>query len=226
MARNWRNDPQLIQRLLVRLAKNPPTFNYNPIFHAVRDLLVFGIDYEQVVAGIMRVKRQDLRKNYLELLPLIYSHFEEVSPDFVQPVALRKYPLSSDLMIPFEPPLVYGVGGQLWFPWFSFWKSNPLASESLSLFMTIVDEILLQDPDLEGSLFHILDFSAAKPGEPRRLQVMDSRQIPRVSETRKIEMLEIFAEGFSKAREELSADHRPKDDSRPQAVDYDQLSLF
>jgi hypothetical protein len=37
--------------------------------------------------------------------------------------------------------------GQVYFPWFSFWRSNPLADASLSLFVMVVEEVLLQDPD-------------------------------------------------------------------------------
>lgn len=48
-------------------------------------------------------------------------------------------------MVPFEGPMIYGVGGQLYFPWFSFWRRNPLANERLSLFVTLVEEVLLQD---------------------------------------------------------------------------------
>jgi hypothetical protein len=40
LARNWRSDPGLIARVLVRLVMNPPRFNYNPLYSAVRDLLV------------------------------------------------------------------------------------------------------------------------------------------------------------------------------------------
>ena len=61
----------------------------------------------------------------------------------------RHYPVGRGLMVPFEPPLVYGIGGQLYFPWFSFWRRNPLSDERLSLFVTLVDEVLLQDPDLD-----------------------------------------------------------------------------
>ena len=44
LARNWRDDPAAIARALVQLALNPPSFNYNPLYSAVRDLLVLGIN--------------------------------------------------------------------------------------------------------------------------------------------------------------------------------------
>ena len=52
LARNWRDDPIVIAEVLVRLVQNPPRFNYNPLYLAVRDLLVLGVPYEQVVEGI------------------------------------------------------------------------------------------------------------------------------------------------------------------------------
>jgi hypothetical protein len=122
LARNWRDDPVRIQKVLVRLARNPPQFNYNPLFSAVRDMLVLQVPYEQIAEGIRRgVKRPAVRENLLEVLPLIRKYFSGISPDFVQTVERRYYPIARGLMVPFETPLVYGIGGILYFPWFSFW---------------------------------------------------------------------------------------------------------
>lgn len=218
LARNWRDDPVRIKKLLVRLATNPPTFNYNPLFSAVRDLLVLNVPYEQVVEGIRRgIKRPTVRQNLLSVLPLIRDHFTGITPDFTQNIERRYYPVARGLMIPFEPPMIYGVGGQLYFPWFSFWRQNPLAKERLSLFITLVDELLLQDPDLEAARFEVLDFSAMNG--TRELTVLDSRDIPRVSETRKIEMLSIFADGFFQAQTELKSRPQPDSESRDAAAD-------
>lgn len=158
LARNWRNDANAIARALVRLALDPPRFSYNPLYSAVRDLLVLGVPYDQVVEGIRRIKRESVRSNLLGVLPLIRDHFADVAPDFFQTIDRRYYPVGRGLMVPFEPPMIYGVGGQLYFPWFSFWRQNPLAKERLSLFVTLVDEVLMQDPDLETARFEILDF--------------------------------------------------------------------
>lgn len=130
-------------------------------------------------------------------------------------------------MVPFEPPMIYGVGGQLYFPWFSFWRSNPIAKERLSLFVTLVEEVLLQDPDLETARFEILDFSCSAPKKPRTLTVIDARDVPRVGAARKTEMLEAFAEGYFRALEELSGPPPPP----PSGSDHpdrnpDQPGLF
>lgn len=231
LARNWRSNPNIIKNSLVRLANNPPPFSYNPLFQATRDMLALGVPYAQVQEGLKRgVKREHLQKDFLTILPLIREHFLDVSPDFVHAVARRYYPAARGLMVPFEPPFVYGVGGQFFFPWLSFWRSNPLENERLSLFVTLVDEMLSQDPDLEDAVFRILDFSASAPGAARELAVIDTAEIPRVSEARKVDMLEVFAEGYTQAIEELnraaprSSEH--KADTESHGLNPDQLGLF
>ncbi|WP_108398375.1 hypothetical protein [Devosia submarina] len=220
LARNWRADPVMIASALVRLVENPPIFNYNPLFGAIRDLLVLHVPYDQIVTGISKIKREDVRKNLLSILPLVRDHFADVHPDFCQVVERRFYPVGRGLMVPFEQPMMYGVGGQLYFPWFSFWRTNPLAAERLSLFVTLVDEVLLQDPDLETARFEILDFSAPNAKASRELTIMDARDIPRVHEARKVEMLDTFAEGYFLALERLKGRTPP-----PPADDYNRAEL-
>lgn len=204
LARHWRNDPAAIAQILVNLALNPPRFNYNPLYSAVRDLLVLGVPYDQVVEGIRTIKRESVRSNLLNVLPIIRDRFSGVSPDFYQTIEKRYYLVGRGLMVPFEPPMIYGIGGQLYFPWFSFWRQNPVVKERLSLFVTLIDEILMQDPDLENARFEILDFSCTEPKGSRELIVIDAREIPRVNDARKTAMLETFAEGYFRALAELS----------------------
>lgn len=230
LARNWHDEAGQIAKGLVRLAQNPPRFNYNPLYGAVRDLVILRIPYDQVVSGIQKTKRESVRNNLLSVLPLIRDHFEDVAPDFYQSIDRRYYSVGRGLMVPFDAPLLYGIGGQLYFPWFSFWRRNPLAKERLSLFVTLVEEMLLQDPDLDEARFEILDFSAPAANKPRSLNIINARDIPRVSEPRKIEMLEAFAEGYFQALATLASmsenKSKAKDqDSRPDA-DPNQHGLF
>ena len=229
LARNWQSTPERTCKKLVSLAKSPPTFNYNPLFFAARDMLVFRQPYDEIVEGIRRaVKRADVRQNLLGVLPLIRDHFAAVSPDFVQTIDRRYYSIGRGLMVPFDPPLLYGVGGQLTFPWFSFWRQNPLAKERLSLFVTLVDELLADDPDLAGATFQILDFSAprVKGLEPEReLRVIDARDIPRIDDNTKVEMLRIFADGYFMAEAELSGRSAAPAEEREQR-DPKQGDLF
>ena len=224
LARNWQSTPERTCKKLVTLANSPPTFNYNSLFLAARDMLVFNQPYDEIVEGIRRaVKRADVRQNLLGVLPLIRDHFAAVSPDFVQSIDRRYYSIGRGLMVPFDPPLLYGVGGRLTFPWFSFWRQNPLAKERLSLFVTLVDELLADDPDLAGAKFQILDFSVprVKGREPEReLRVIDARDIPRIDDSTKVEMLRVFADGYFMAEAELAgrpaapAEERERPDPR------------
>lgn len=228
LSRNWKSDSGTIARDLVHLVRNPPIFNYNKVFSATYDLLHFKQPLDQVLKGIEEFeKRKNVKENFLELVPLISEHFSSINPDFVNPVSTRRYSFGKGLDVPFTPPLVYGVGGQLYFPWFSFWRANPLRGDNLSLFVTLVEEVLNEDPDFEGIKFQILDFSAPLPGEARRLIVTDASEVARLSRERKVSMLEIFADGYTKARaileaepkaapeKEKSEDDRYSDDIQP-----------
>jgi len=101
---------------------------------------------------------------------------------------------------------------------------NLLADERLALFVTLVYEILLQDPDLEAARFQIIDLSAIKPGEKRSLRVIDAADIPRLPAERVRAMLEVFAEGYFRAQAELaskpSTDSKESDGPHPDQYDF------
>lgn len=227
LARCWQEDPLKIQKTLVQLYKSTPTFNYKPMYGAVTDLLVFDQPYEEVKKGIRdKVGREWLRDNYLEILSLIRKHFNGVSTDFVHSVDVRMYGVGKTLMVPFTPPLIYGSGGAIVFPWFSFWKSQPLAGKNLSLFVSLVDEVLLQDPDLEDARFEILDFSSPRPKEPRKLAVVDAEDIPRLDMGEVTEMLETFAIAFAAAQRQIEEAQRANDAEPQRPHDDRQRGLF
>lgn len=229
LARTWRDSPELVHRSLVNTALHPPRFSYELLHIAIRDMMLLGVSYERVVEFVrLKEKRTAYAKTLLETLPLIREHLGEITPDFFQGVAPRHYPIAQDIMIPFQPPCIYGVNGRIYFPWFSFWRSNPLAGKRLSLFVTLVDEILLQDPDLENAAFQILDFSIPKAEHARQLVVMNAGDIPRLTKAERNEMLAIFAEGYRSAKSEL-AGTQPKKSGRQESArhsDAGQHDLF
>ncbi|CEJ11433.1 hypothetical protein BN1110_01723 [bacterium YEK0313] len=228
MARNWHPTPAATAKALVKLALNSPTFNYRPLFGAVHDLAVLGVPYEQVYRGLRdATKRPGVRDNYLGVLPRLHEHLEAHRPDFVQPVGRRHYPIGRGLMVPFEPPLLFTVGGQFRLPWFSFWRDRALKKEGLSLFTSIVFELLKQDPDLEDARFEILDFSCDRKTKKRGLQVLDGEDIPRLSEATIRDMLAVFAEGYAMAVAELNGMARPqRDDADQRQPDPRQQSFW
>jgi hypothetical protein len=227
LARNWNADPDRICKNLVRLALSPPNFNYALLFRLARDMLVFNQPYGDIVAAVHRIGRKDLRAKFLEILPLLRDHFEGVNPDYFEDVEPRMYSVGRGLLVPFAPPFIYGVGGQLYFPWLSFWRSNPLADERLSLFVTIVEQVLLNDPDLETAVFQIVDFSAPASASSRELRVIQATDIPRLTDARLREMLDAFAEGYFRAQDALArVPTPPKASAETPPVDDDQDDLF
>lgn len=87
--------------------------------------------------------------------------------------------------------------------------------------------MLLQDPDLDQALFQILDFSIPEGERERRLLIIDAKDIPRLGESEKRAMLEVFADGYRLARSELAgskSDRDTRDDTR--RPDPDQKDLF
>ncbi|WP_062357456.1 hypothetical protein [Pseudoxanthomonas mexicana] len=226
MARIWRPDAEAIKKVLIRLATHGPSFSYAPLFKIVHEMLVFKTPYEVSLEAVQRIAREDVRKNFLGIMPLINDYFSQVRPAYVHEVTPRLYSLSRDIQVPFAPPLMYGVGGEVIFPWLSFWKSNPLNGEALSLFVTIVEELILQDSDLEDAHFKILDFSAEEVPGPRKLRVIPASEIPRVSSEKKAEMLLVFADGFRLARDHLQGVADSDTASGSDSVHPDQMSLL
>lgn len=86
----------------------------------------------------------------------------------------------------------------------------------------------MQDPDLENVRFEILDFSCPSPRTGRCLRVIDARDIPRIDDTRKAEMLDKFAEGFFRAQAELAGSPPPPKGDQPddRPTDPNQPGLF
>lgn len=229
LCRNWHHDPQVVSKRLIRLADNPPHFNYNLLFKLARDMLVFGHEYKDLLGAVNRISHKDTREIYKEILPLLWAHFDGENPDFFSDIEPRFYTVGRDLLVPFKPPFIYGSGGQLTFPWLSFWKSNPLRQEALSLFVTLVFEMLADDPDHDKARFVIVDFSAPARGEKRQVNVLPASEIPRVTEAQKREMLDAFASGFQTALQILAS--RPAKPPRgkkgdPPKPDPNQSDMF
>ncbi len=121
LARHCYDSPNKIEDDFVKMAMNPPFFNYNALNYIARDILLFKVPEDQVIKGIKeKEKRKRVQKILLEVVPLLYGHFSSVQHDFVNDVAPSFYPIGRDLRIPFMPVFIYGVGGQIYLPWFIF----------------------------------------------------------------------------------------------------------
>ncbi len=228
LARHWYDSPKKIEDEFVKMAMNPPSFNYNALVGMARDTLLFKVAEDQIINGIKeKEKRERVQKILLEIVPLLHGHFISVQPDFVIDVAPRFYPIGRNLRIPFKSVFIYGVGGQIYLPWFIFWKHNPLDDKQLSLFVTLAREILSQDPELEEAKFEILDFSAVNTNECRQLRVIDTAEIHTFNSKETAEMLAIFAEGFECAEARLKeVDIPSKRKETEVVVDISQYRLW
>lgn len=228
LARHWYDSPEKIEDEFVKMALDPPFFNYNALNDIARDSLLFKIPEDQIIKGIKeKEKRKRVQEILLEVVPLLHGHFNSVQPDFVNDVAPCYYPIGRDLRIPFKSVFIYGVGGQVYLPWFIFWKHNPLDEKQLSLFVTLAREILRQDPELEDAKFEILDFSAANSKECRQLRVINTADIQTFNTKETAEMLAIFVEGFERAEARLKdVDIPSKHQDSEVVVDISQYKLW
>ncbi len=228
LARNWYDSPQKIEKRFVSMAMNPPQFNYNILNEIARDCLLFDTPEEQIIKGIKeKEKRKIVQHALLEIIPLMCKHFSVIQPDYVHDVAPSYYPIGRDLLVPFKSVFIYGIGGVVYLPWFIFWKRNPLNDKQLSLFVTLVKEILRQDPELEAAKFEILDFSARNAKECRQLKVIDTADIPTFDSSTTENMLTIFIEGFESAVAKLQkVDVSRKAEETGIDINVNQLPLW
>lgn len=228
LARIWRPTPEGVEKELLRLARNKPLFSYEILKNVPFDFLYFKVPKEQVARGIERKERRlSIRNNLLDIVALLHSHCSSITPEFVLPVGLQYYSLARNLRIPFSPTLMYRENGQTFFPWFIYWRDNPLTMEQYSLFVTLVEEMLRQDPALEGAKLQIVDISAPSKKDPRKLEVLDTDSLPRLSDSEKREKLAIFVEGFERAQTTLLSEvHEGEMNQTISSSNTAQLPLF
>jgi len=229
LARNWRPNEVGVKDALIALANSSPPFSYSPLLGMLRSMISVKSDLAEMELLINRGVQFELaRKSYLEIAPLLSSHFSALNTTFVQEVSARAYPLSRHLRVPFEPPMIFGAAGKVHLPIFIFWRKNPLTGDQLALLASLVRELIAQDPDLDVASTAILDFSIPKGAKERSLQEVPLSEIPELSVSRRDEMLAIFAAGYELARDELegrvadSSIHK----SPPSVTDDDQPDLF
>ncbi len=198
-----RATPEQVMRAQLSLLKSAPNFSYQSLYKTMRGLLGTVGSEEDLRKAICSCKlRSDVKEKYLELVPLISEYFSGKKVKYSLEVAPRFYSVARDLQVPFTPPLIYADEKGLCLPLFIFWKRSGLKGERLSLYASIVREILNQDPDLSEARLEIVDMSVDDSEETlnRRLRVISEDGVAPIGSKRKIEMLTVFAEGFRRAR--------------------------
>ncbi len=225
VARQWAPTAEQVAKNLELLALSAPPFSYERLYSLVRGI-VTGDSLNQVVRAVETAKlHPNARSNYLEILPLIDQYFAAEKPEYVNDVSPRQYPVGKNLLVPFKPPLIFYRHGQAVLPWFVFWRSQPLAGDNLRLFVTLVREMMQQDPDLDEASFPVIDCSAPSKKSPRQLTIINSRDVALLSHGDQKEMLEILVSGYELAKSRLSALVQVQEE-RDQIGNDDQPDLF
>lgn len=227
LARMSGDDPEVVRKGLIYLFDNPPRSSYRVVERLMPDLLLFNQPLAELEKAVRRGERRpNFQEDFIEILRLARDHFEGIRADYVDAVTTRFYSAGRDLMIPFRPPVFFGQNGATALPWFSYWKRNPLNGTKLSLFVTVVRDILSEDPDLEDTRLDLLDFSAPSGSNERDLAVANMVDVPLLTAVETRERLEIFAEGFFRAQAEIASRVAEPSD-RPSAPGMDgQIDLF
>jgi hypothetical protein len=228
----YRETPEKVMKAQLALLNGAPNFSYQPLYKTMRGLLGAACSEKELLSAISKCAlRADVREKYAELVPLIADYFCEKKIAYAIEVAPRFYPVARDLLVPFSPPLIYADDKGLCLPYFIFWKKHALRGERLSLFSSIVREILDEDPDLSHARFEVVDMSAGsdlgdKSGV-RSLKVFSEEGIGKISKDRKRDMLSTFAEGFRRARQ-VAAGMPSKRKKREQMEKFDpnQIGLL
>lgn len=193
--------PVEVSKALVQRYLSKPPFSYRLLDTLVQLAMKADISQSQFDDAVRKHQPPKFQKIFLELTPLIHEHFSAIRPTFVLPVEPRKY-LVNTLEIPFKPAFAFGLNNELIIPWFIFWKKNPLKDKQVSLLVTLIDDLLQQDPDYREAKIQIYDFSAPN-GESRELKITDASTIPRLSSEEVSKALEIFVDGYKLAQIEL-----------------------
>lgn len=227
--KNLHDSSEMVRHDLLKMALNPPRISYRFLHKATQELVCLDTPLAQIEEGIRRVeKREGHLKNLLDILRLIDGHYRTLHPDFPPiEVAPRSYSIAPDIIIPFQPPLYYAIGGQPYLPYPNYWRNNPLRGKRLAAFMTIVDEIREQEPDIETARVHILNYGIPHGETERRLVVLDEKDIPRLTRDELSAVLQVFADGYREARDELAAlKPEKKDRDEAERRDPNQRDLF
>jgi hypothetical protein len=91
--------------------------------------------------------------------------------------------------------------------------------------VSVVSDILRDDPDLEAAELLIVDLSQESEEQGRTLKVIPASEVPRLTQERQREMLEIFASGFRQARALAASRPGKKKQKTVSAEDVNQLKI-
>lgn len=230
-ARLWSDDVEKVRDNLVRLYDNTPFFNYLALESAVFDLISLGVPYEQVVRGINTIPRENVRKIYLEVLPLVDKYFCDMKPDFIQRISSRSVQLGPNLFLPVKAKFLCGIGGRLKIVWPIFWKSNPVKPncKNFALFLELAKIAFADDPDLDDAEIEVVDFSMPNNRCSKRSTLITSEHdVETMSNDELTNCVEQLVEGFRLAEMHIQNRQEPVKSEKEQSFysDPNQWDFF
>lgn len=210
LSRVWRDSPDGVKRALISLSKSSPPFSYDDLFKYIRNMLVLKKYREFLLNQISQKTKGDLKRvSFSSVAPLLFDYLGRYDDYNALDVMDKSFGFSSELRAEFKPKVTLMTGSDGVLPQFIFWKTNPLTIQQKSLMLTMIDLVMQGEPDLEDLRLELVDFSAAKGAAGRRLTVSSGNEIPRCTSSELTEMLEIFAEGYRLANEQLRSEFIP-----------------
>lgn len=205
MVRNAYDDPQKVHHEVVKSEKSRAPFSYQAIHKIVDQVIKFKTPLDEISYSIERIERRPfVLKQFNEVTPLLHRHFTDISPERVYSLLPLYYPLGKFGKTKFNPQMIYLKNGELFLPFINFWKFNPLSSEQKSLFLTLVDEILEEEPDLEDVNLQLIELSANGSNGIRTLKVVNTLEIERLDKTRTNILIDSYLTGLQSAYSEIA----------------------
>lgn len=228
VARLYRPTAEQVKKEILNLAKASPPFSYEDLYELMWDRAHVGIPSEQIVRSIAGIGQKIKRDSYQRAFSIADRFFENLDRSFELRIEPRSYSIGRDLRVPFAPPMICGGGsdGPV-IPWLLFWKQNPLTDEQTSLFMSMAQATIEDEPELDGASLLLVDTSLKALDDGGNARVIKASEVGRIPDRRLREMLEVFATGFHMAQAEWQASATlHKDARRSPEIDDSQQDMF
>lgn len=228
VARLYRPTSEQVKKEILKLANAAPPFSYEDLYELMWDRAHVGIPSEQIERSIAGIGQKIKRDSYQRAFAIADKFFENLDRSFEMRIEPRSYSIGRDLRVPFAPPMICGGGsnGPV-IPWLLFWKQNPLTDEQTSLFMSMAQATIEEEPELDGASLLLVDTSIKALDEGGNACVLNAADVKRIPDQRLKEMLEVFATGFHMAQAEWQESvpvH--KDARRSPEIDDSQQDMF
>lgn len=228
VARIYRPTAEQVKNEILRLARVAPPFSYEDLYELMWDRAHVGVSREQIERSIASIGQKIKRDSYQRAFAIADRFFDGLDRSFEMRIEPRSYSIGRDLRVPFAPPMICGGGanGPV-IPWLLFWKQNPLSEEQTSLFMSMAQAIIEEEPELDAASLLLVDTSLKALDGNGNARVINAADVERIPDRRLRTMLEVFATGFHMAQAEWQASaSQAKSMRKPVEIDESQQDMF